>query len=107
MKNLRASELSGLLAGDEATRPVVLDVREPWEYAICHLPDSVHIPMQSIPARIDELDMQGPIVCVCHHGSRSLQVCQFLLRSGFQDVGNLTGGLDAWSREVDPSLPTY
>ena len=107
MKNIHATELSALLKTGENTRPVVLDVREPWEFALCQVPASVHIPMQQIPARLAELDDQRPIVCVCHHGARSLQVAMFLQQRGFETVYNLAGGIDAWSREVDPSVPTY
>lgn len=107
MKNIHATELSALLKTGDSTRPVVLDVREPWEFALCQVPTSVHIPMQQVPARIAELDDRRPIVCVCHHGARSMQVAMFLQQRGFETVYNLAGGIDAWSREVDPSVPTY
>jgi rhodanese-related sulfurtransferase len=88
-------------------RPVVLDVREDWEYAHAHLPGSVHIPMGQIPARFGELDATQPLVVVCHHGMRSLQVAQFLEKKGFTSVCNLTGGIDAWAEQVDPAMPRY
>ncbi|RPH64771.1 MAG: sulfurtransferase [Burkholderiales bacterium] len=92
---------------DTGAAPLLLDVREHWEVALCALPGSVHVPMREIPARLDELDPSRPIVCVCHHGVRSLQVAMFLEHRGFDAVFNLAGGLDAWARQVDPSMPTY
>ncbi len=90
-----------------STPPVLLDVREDWELAQARLPDCVHIPMAQIPARYAELDADRPVVVVCHHGMRSLQVAQFLEKKGFTDVGNLSGGLDAWAEQIDPSMPRY
>jgi rhodanese-related sulfurtransferase len=86
---------------------VVLDVREPWEVAIASLPGSIHIPMREIPARFGELPASRPVVCLCHHGMRSAQVGLFLERQQVAAVCNLTGGIDAWSRTVDPAVPTY
>ena len=90
--------------------PVLLDVRESWEVQTAsvqpaHL-DFVHMPMQTIPARLHELDRQRPIACLCHHGGRSLQVARFLAEHGFEVV-NVAGGIHAWSAQVDPSVPTY
>lgn len=87
--------------------PLVLDVREPWEYQIVHLKDSQLIPMREIPAAMETLDPHQEIIVVCHHGIRSRQVALFLEHHGFSNVVNLTGGLDAWARDTDPSLPTY
>ncbi len=85
----------------------ILDVREPWEVALVSLPDSVFIPMNEIPARAQELSPDHPIVCLCHHGMRSMQVAVFLNRFGLDDVYNLTGGIDAWARQIDPACATY
>jgi rhodanese-related sulfurtransferase len=87
--------------------PVVVDVREGWELDIARIPDVLHIPMQEIPARLAELDASGEIVVMCRSGGRSMQVAQFLARNGFRSVANLTGGILAWSREVDPSVSAY
>jgi rhodanese-related sulfurtransferase len=89
------------------TGPLVLDVREPWELEIARIPDVLHIPMNEIPARISELDASREIVVMCLAGGRSMQVAQYLARNGFQSVANLTGGIRAWSRDVDPSVPAY
>ncbi len=88
-------------------KPVLLDVREDWEYAQAHLPDSLHIPMEQIPARYKELDTTQPVVVICHHGMRSLQVAQFLERKGFVYVSNLVGGIDAWAEQLDPTMLRY
>ncbi|MEI8303482.1 MAG: rhodanese-like domain-containing protein [Burkholderiales bacterium] len=105
MREISASELAAWLAQPDA--PVVLDVREPWEVAIASLQGSVHIPMREIPARFGELPTARPVVCLCHHGMRSAQVGMFLERQQLAGVCNLTGGIDAWSRIVDPAVPTY
>ena len=104
-------------AGEAAPAlPVVLDVREPWELQTASVKEDgfrlVHIPMREIPTRLAELQQTGagtaqPIACLCHHGMRSLQVANFLTQSGFTEVVNLQGGIDAWSQQVDPSVPTY
>jgi rhodanese-related sulfurtransferase len=97
-------------AAQQSQRPVLLDVREGWEVqTACARPaelDFVHIPMQTLPARLNELDRSRPIACLCHHGGRSMQVAQFLAQQGF-DVVNVTGGIHAWSAQVDPSIPVY
>jgi rhodanese-related sulfurtransferase len=97
-------------ASQQTQRPILLDVREAWEVqTACAKPevlDLVHMPMQSIPARLDELDKTRPIACLCHHGSRSMQVASFLLQHGFEAV-NVAGGIHAWSAQVDPSIPLY
>ena len=86
---------------------MILDVREQWEYDICHIKESVHIPMGQIAERKDELNMEDTIIVVCHHGIRSRMVAKFLDASGFINVINLSGGVDSWSKEVDQSMPKY
>ena len=94
----------------QAQRPVLLDVREGWECQTASAQpqalDLVHMPMQTIPARLSVLDKTRPIACLCHHGGRSMQVANFLLQHGFQVV-NVAGGIHAWSAQVDPSIPVY
>ncbi len=106
MKHLAAVELAERLNSD-GERPTLLDVREPWEVELVSLPGSLCIPMQDIAARAGELPTDRPIVCVCHHGMRSMQVATFLEHSGLDDVYNLTGGIDAWARQVDPTCAVY
>ena len=107
IRQLSAAELSGWLADPARPQPFVLDVREPWEVGIAALRGATAIPMGQIPASLEALPPDRPIVCLCHHGMRSLQVAAFLARRGFDDVWNLSGGIDAWAREVDPSCPVY
>ncbi|WP_133650835.1 rhodanese-like domain-containing protein [Paraburkholderia flava] len=107
MQNLTASALAEWLADTSRAAPVLLDVREPWEIETAKIAGSLSIPMREIPARSEELDDEAQIVCVCHHGARSAQVAMFLESRGYRNVFNLQGGIDAWSRQVDPSIPTY
>jgi rhodanese-related sulfurtransferase len=86
---------------------LLLDVREPHELAIASVPGVVHIPMGQVPERLAELDPAREIVVLCRSGGRSMQVARFLESRGYGSVSNLTGGTLAWSRDVDPSLPTY
>ncbi|HJS21707.1 MAG TPA: rhodanese-like domain-containing protein [Steroidobacteraceae bacterium] len=90
-----------------AAGALLLDVRNAWEIALAPVPDAVHIPMDQVPERISELDPTRETVVICRSGGRSLRVAQFLERQGFRSVANLTGGVLAWSREVDPSIPEY
>jgi rhodanese-related sulfurtransferase len=107
MNHVSATELAAWLADGERARPLLLDVRENWEFATCQIDGSVQIAMNTIPARIEELDEEAPVVCICHHGARSMQVAAFLERNGFTDVTNLTGGIHAWALQVDPAMPKY
>jgi rhodanese-related sulfurtransferase len=91
----------------EVSPPLLLDVREPWEFDICRIDGSVLIPMANIAGRAREFDPERPTVVVCHHGVRSMKVAMFLERSGFSDVINLSGGVAAWARQVDPQMPQY
>lgn len=107
MQTMTAPELAAWLADQDRPKPVLLDVREPWEVETCRIEGSLSIPMNSIPARMQELDDEAPIVCICHHGARSMSVASFLERNGFTQVINLTGGVHAWALQVDNSMPTY
>lgn len=104
MRNVRPAELRVLLAAQQA---VVLDVRQDEEWAICHLPGAVHVPMAEVPQRLDEIKHHKNLVVVCHHGIRSERVARFLEQNGFEGVSHLAGGLAAWAQEVDPSMPQY
>ncbi len=90
-----------------AAGAVLVDVRDDWELAIARVPDVVHIPMSQIAQRLGELDPECETVVICRSGGRSLAVARFLEQKGFRSVANLAGGVLAWSREVDPSIPEY
>ena len=87
---------------------VLLDVREPWEFQAASLPDSLLMPMGDVTSRAHaELDPDAHIVVICHHGQRSLSVAMWLRGQGFERAQSLAGGIDAWSRVIDPSVPRY
>jgi len=98
-------------AAQSSAKPVVLDVREPWELQTASVKadgfELIAMPMRSVPARYMELQRDQPIACLCHHGGRSAQVAHFLMQNGFTQIVNVQGGINAWSSEVDPSIPTY
>lgn len=102
---LSAPEAAALLK-DGKTR--LIDVREPWEFSTAHVEGSILIPMGDIPARAhQELDPEEHLVLMCHHGMRSMNVAVWLRNQGFEQAQSLRGGIDAWSAEVDPSVPRY
>lgn len=92
---------------DGPNPPVLLDVREPEELEISFLPGALEIPLYDLPNRIGELDHSAEIVVICRVGGRSAQATAFLLQHGFQHVRNLTGGMNAWARQVDPTMAEY
>ena len=109
MQNITPAQLAPW-ASAQAQRPVLLGVREGWELqtASATAPelDLVHMPMQTIPARMDELDRARPIACLCHHGVRSHRVAMWLRAQGYETY-NIEGGIDAWAHEVDQQMPRY
>ena len=92
---------------DDNKAYVLLDVREDGEVAYANIEGHTHIAMNLIPLRHNELPDDKPIVVYCHHGMRSMQVALFLEHAGFSDVYNLSGGIEAWSVQIDPSVPRY
>jgi rhodanese-related sulfurtransferase len=111
IEQIRPAELSAWFGRDAGAPPVLLDVREPWELQTASVAPQgfalVAIPMNEIPARLGELDPGQRIACLCHHGARSQRVAAFLAQNGFAEVANVTGGIDAWSAQHDPSVPRY
>jgi len=87
--------------------PLLLDVRESWEFAVCRIDGSELIPMSQIVRRLGDLDRARETVVICHHGIRSQQVALYLDHQGFRYIINLQGGVAAWARDVDPEMPTY
>jgi rhodanese-related sulfurtransferase len=114
MQSIHPAQLADWLTSVQAAgvKPVVLDVREPWELQTASIPpgegfELVAMPMRSVPARYLELERSQPVACLCHHGARSAQVAQFLMQNGFTSVVNIHGGINAWSEQVDASVPRY
>ncbi len=94
-------------AAGQRPLPVMIDVREPDEHAICKIDGALLMPMRTIPARCSELDRDAPTVVICHHGGRSAQVGMFLEQQGFSQIINLSSGVHGWAAQVDPAMPQY
>lgn len=105
IKQISATELQTRIQNEPHL--FLLDVREANEFKYARIANSVLIPLNQIPQRLDELDPEQEMVVICHHGVRSRQACMYLIHSGFKNVINLTGGIDAWSCECDSSVPRY
>ena len=86
---------------------LLIDVREPWETQLCSLPGAQLIPMGAIPANLQKLDVETDVICYCHHGVRSLDVAVWLRSQGVAGAKSMTGGIDRWSAEIDPTVPRY
>ena len=105
---ISAQELKELLENGRPKGIVLLDVREPWEHEEAQIEGSLLMPMGDVPARANqELDTESRIVAICHHGVRSMSVTAWLREQGFEQAQSLRGGIDAWSAQVDPSIPRY
>jgi rhodanese-related sulfurtransferase len=104
MRVMLAAQLADYLRSES---PVLIDVREPWEFDICHIDNSINIPMGQIPQSLQQFENDSEFVLICHHGVRSMRVIQFLQAQSIENLINLEGGVDAWAREVDPSMPVY
>jgi adenylyltransferase/sulfurtransferase len=92
---------------DKGDKLVLVDVREEWEYALAKLDGSILIPLGTLPQSLTRLDRDSEIIAICHHGMRSADATNFLLQQGFSNVKNLVGGIDAWSIQVDGTVPRY
>ena len=100
------SEIRAKIDAGEALR--LIDVREPFEYAICRIEGAELIPMRSIPQHLKDLDDDGPeLIIYCHHGVRSLSVVDWLRRQGIENCRSMSGGIDLWSAQIDPAVPRY
>ena len=102
---ISVADLHAQIQGDP--KPFILDVRNPVEYEICKLPESVLIPLSQLPQRTGELDPDQEIIVHCKTGQRSAHAVEFLREAGFQKVKNLLGGIEAWAEEIDTDMPTY
>lgn len=110
MRHFTAAELQAYLqtvSEEKTTSPLLLDVREPWEYEHCHLQHSKLVPMRQIPEHAPQLDPDQETIVICHHGIRSRQVAQYLESLGFSNLINLTGGVEAWATNIEPGMKRY
>ena len=92
---------------DAGLHPKLLDVREPWEFEICRIEGSDNIPMAELGNHIGELEPGSDIVVICHHGTRSRQVAEYMASLGFTRIANLEGGVNAWAQEIDDDMQQY
>lgn len=104
MRQISVEEARDLLAGPE--RPQLLDCRQGWEHALCHLPGDVHIPLGELEERVGELDPTRPVIVYCHAGVRSINGAVMLERVGFTAM-SMRGGIEQWSLRIDPTVPRY
>ncbi len=93
-----------IAAGDTMT---IIDVREPWEYDLANIPNSDLVPLNTLPSATNRFDKSAEYVVLCHHGMRSEMAANWMRSQGFENVLNLTGGIDAWSTDVDDTVPRY
>ena len=105
VREVSPKDFVATLAGRPGT--LLVDVREAWELDVARLPDVLHVPMNEVPDRLGEIDRTRDVVVMCRSGGRSLSVARFLEAQGYPSVANLTGGILAWQRDVDPALATY
>ena len=104
MRELNAKQLHDHLLDNT---PLLLDVRQPWEYDICHLENSTLIPMSELPGALEKLDKEQEIIIICHHGIRSRMMGHYLISVGFKKIINFSGGVAEWAKLIDTSMATY
>ena len=103
---ISTQEAATLLSSPNA--PVLIDVREQWEFNTAHIENALLMPMGDVPSRAhQELDEDEPILVLCHHGARSLNVTMWLRQQGFSQAQSIAGGIESWSRQIDPTIPRY
>ncbi len=105
MQTITSVELKTKL--DAVEKPVLLDVREAWEYALCSIEGSINISMPNIDQMLNELKADDETIVICHHGMRSFQVGNYLEGNGFTQIANLEGGVDAWAKTIDAEMAQY
>ena len=111
MRELSAQQLKAHLETyqnePDEQQPLLLDVRQPWEYDVCNIDNSLLVPMSQIPAKVESLDLERETIVICHHGIRSRSVGRYLEQNGFSNIINLSGGVDQWAKTVDGQMATY
>ena len=104
-QEMEVTELNKLLNNESP--PIIIDVREEFELEISKINGAVHIPMNQVPKRLEELDPDIAYVVMCRTGVRSSQICEFLSNQNFRSIANLSGGINEWAKKIDSSLPVY
>jgi rhodanese-related sulfurtransferase len=105
IKNITPKQAKQLMEENASLK--LIDVREPWEHKLARLENSQLIPLRELTNQLSKFEASNTFLVYCHHGSRSFYACAFLMQQGFKEVYNLEGGIDAWSRDVDRSIPKY
>ena len=106
MREFNAAQLKSYLDSCDE-QPLLLDVRQPWEFDVCKIENSVLLPMSQITAEFKTLDSNRETVVICHHGIRSRRVGRYLEEAGFSNIINLSGGVAQWAKTVDTKMTTY
>lgn len=104
-RDLHPTEVKKILDDNNGAR--LIDVREEWEHRIAHIENSELIPMSNFMHHLEELNTDDELIFYCHTGARSANICRFLAGKGFRNLINLKGGIEAWSNEIDQSIPRY
>jgi len=107
MDNLEITPADVKARLDQGEKPVLIDVREPWEYALCRIEGAKHVPLGSLAASLETLPDVDEVICYCHRGMRSLDAAAWLRFHGIERAKSLAGGIERWSLEVDPKVPRY
>ena len=107
MDNLEITPADVKARLDQGEKLVLIDVREPWEYALCRIGDAKHVPLGSLAASLSTLPDVDEVICYCHQGMRSLDAAAWLRFQGIERAKSLVGGIERWSLEVDPKVPRY
>jgi rhodanese-related sulfurtransferase len=107
IRELAPAELAQWRDDPARPSPLLVDVREPWEFAVCHIEDSLSLPLSQLPSRVDELPQDRALVVICHHGNRSYHATVWLQRMGYSEVWNLRGGVAAWATHIEPTMRQY
>lgn len=105
IKSISPQEAKQLIENESSLK--LIDVREPWEYKLAKLENSQLIPLRDLTNHLEKFEPNDSFLIYCHHGSRSFYACAYMLQQGFKEVYNLEGGIDAWSKEIDKSIPKY
>ncbi len=106
MRHFSPKQLRDYLAQTE-TKPLLLDVREPWEFQYCSIKDSILIPMGELPNKLEELDPLRETIMICHHGIRSRQMGYYMEQAGFKSITNLDGGVERWAEDIETDMKRY
>ena len=107
MDNLEITPADVKARLEQGEKLVLIDVREPWEYALCRIEGAKHVPLGTLAASLETVPDVDEVICYCHHGMRSLDAAAWLRFQGIERAKSLAGGIERWSIEIDPQVPRY